>query len=224
LRTSSTSVNVAIADKEIMKTKTLTTDEKGKLAALREHLAAEIGAAWAGLYSSMEQLKRRHYYKLGELFIKLRTTFGRGSKGEADFVAFCRNRFHAIKDAQRIEYTRYRKKLGGKLRGASITDLPPLRVTASPHLHETGLAGARSYKRIVDEEIDEPTRFERELENENEMVRELAFKIINTGFRVLSVKMHPDKDGGSNVGMRRLNQAKKLLQDAFTHIAARRLI
>jgi hypothetical protein len=59
------------------------------------------------------------------------------------------------------------------------------------------------------------------MENEAEMVHELASKIINTGFRILSVKMHPDKDGGSNHSMRRLNAAKKLLQDALIRAAAR---
>jgi hypothetical protein len=203
-----------------MKTKTLATDEQGKLKRMRKHLAAEIGEAYAGLYSGMEQLRRRHYHRLGELFIQLRMTFSRGRKGDNEFGAFCNKEFSAIPKMQRNEYISYRKRLG-PVTASAESDLPPLRRTAKPHLHDPGQVGARAYKRIVDEEVEEPTRFEVELENETAVVRELAEKIISAGFRVLSVKMHPDKDGGSNLGMRRLNQAKKLLQDALIRAIAR---
>jgi hypothetical protein len=67
--------------------------------------------------------------------------------------------------------------------------------------------------------MGEPAQFEvprsaREIENE--LIAELAGKIISAGFRVLSVKMHPDKQGGSNEAQRRLNSAKALLQESLT--------
>jgi hypothetical protein len=207
---------------------TLATDEIGKLKRLREHLAEEIGEAYAALYASMEQIRRRHYYRLGELFIRLRLTFGKNKEGESQFAAFCRKRFPAIKQPAQSEYMTYRKKLGGKVTAiaAAITSssmpdhLPPLRRVTEPHVSDVNRPRDQ-YRRIVDEEVEEPTRFEVKHENETALVRELAEKIISAGFRVLSVKMHPDKDGGSNLGMRRLNQAKKLLQDALIRAIAR---
>jgi len=47
-------------------------------------------------------------------------------------------------------------------------------------------------------------------------VLDLAAKIVNAGFKVLAVKLHPDKQGGSHDAMRRLNAAKKLLTDGLT--------
>jgi hypothetical protein len=202
-----------------MKTKTLTTDEKGKLAALREHLAEEIGEAWASMCLSMEQFKRRHYLRLGELFIKLRRTFAKDRKGDQAFSAFVRQRCPAIKRESRDEYMAYRKRLG-PVSATSVAHLPPLRRVTEPHVNDVNRPRDQ-YRRIVDEEVKETARFEVQRENEFEIIRELAFKIINIGFRALSVKMHPDKDGGSNVSMRRLNQAKKLLSDGLIRAVAR---
>ena len=202
--------------------KKLARDEQGELMRTREHLVEEIDGAWANLYSSMEQIRRRHYYKLGELLIQLRTTFPKGHKGDRQFSAFCGEKFPAITQPRRSEYVEYRKKMGGKvgsISGEIHRDLPPLRRITKPK--EDINRPRDRYRQIVDDEVEEPTRFEREMENEAEMVHELASKIISTGFRILSVKMHPDKNGGSNPGMRRLNTAKKLLQDALIRAAAR---
>jgi hypothetical protein len=201
-----------------MKT-TLAKDKQGELKRLREQITEEIDSAWADLYSSMEQIRRKHYYRLGGLFIQLRLTFLKGNKGDKEFSAYCRRQFPAIKDPQRNEYVAYSKKLKRASTSAEF-DLPPLRQTIYPS-HDHNDERARKYKHIANDEVEEPTRFEQEMESEAEMVHELASKIISAGFRVLSVRMHPDKDGGSNLGMRRLNAAKKLLQDALVRAAAR---
>jgi hypothetical protein len=204
--------------------KTLAKDEQGELMRIREHLTEEIEGAWANLYSSMEQLQRKHYYRLGGLLTQLRATFRKGNKGDKEFSKYCRDRFPGIKDAQRNEYVTYHKKLKRSSTSREIDDYPPIRHISNATKATAHVASERrksSYKQIVDEEVEEPTRFEREQANESEMVHELASKIITTGFRVLSVKMHPDKDGGSDIGMRRLNAAKKLLQDALVRAAAR---
>jgi hypothetical protein len=52
-----------------------------------------------------------------------------------------------------------------------------------------------------------------ERRNEEELIRQLAIKIIDVGFKVLSVKFHPDKRGGSADAMRRLNAAKAMLKE-----------
>jgi hypothetical protein len=54
----------------------------------------------------------------------------------------------------------------------------------------------------------------REQRQERERVRDSALKIIEAGFKLLSMKMHPDK-GGSADAMRRLNEARSQLKGAI---------
>ena len=215
--------------------KTLTKDEIGTLARERKRLVHDIEGAWANYQSSVEQLKRHHYAILGEKFILLRLTF-KGSKHECDieFAKFCKDEFPFIKTPQRSEYMIYRKKLVPKLGPVVSTSssteehvsrrvkLPPLRQTTNPRDNKVKVERERvqaRYGKIVDEEASNGERFvipPTKREAEKELVVELAGKIISTGYKVLSVKMHPDKDGGSNEAQRRLNAAKRLLEDALT--------
>jgi hypothetical protein len=48
---------------------------------------------------------------------------------------------------------------------------------------------------------------------EHALQRELAIKLIDIGYKVLSTKLHPDK-GGSAEAMSRLNAVRKLLKEA----------
>jgi hypothetical protein len=206
-------------------TKEIITDEKGELEQQRKAIAKEIEGAEAKLYSTMEQVRRIHYRRLGELFIQLRMTFGKGGGGDREFAKFCDKRFPGLKKAQRIEYMDYRKRLGSMSSKRSLSpdiDLPPLRSVTKPHLYPRDTnRPSDQYRRIVDEEVEDVKAFERKPEiNESEAIQEVAQLIITTGFKVLAVKMHPDKDGGSNEAMRRLNKAKKLLQDALIRVAA----
>jgi hypothetical protein len=212
-------------------TTALATDEKGELTRQRERIAEDIEGAWANMQTSVDQLKRRHYYKLGELFIKLRMTYDKGKQGEIAFVAFCRKRFPAIKDPQRIEYTVYRAKIGGgNIRLETSTDvsrnLPPLRRITKPHdnarkvgIERVHAEYGRSVETTLDPELFSIPRGEREVESE--LVVELAEKIITAGFRVLSTRMHPD-NGGSNQAQQRLGEARRMLQRALERESLRR--
>jgi hypothetical protein len=205
-------------------TKQITKDEKGELLRLRQAIEDEIQEARAKLHMSMEQVRRAHYRRLGELFIQLRMTFPKGEKGDREFVTYCRDRFPGIKDAQRDEYITYRKRLKGGQTSRAV-HLPPLRKVTFPHQAQSHIKNERAksqYSRIVDEEIGEVKPFDRGKlpeRAENELVYELAEKILITGFKVLAVKLHPDKDGGSNEAMRRLNKARKLLESALIRLA-----
>jgi hypothetical protein len=204
--------------------KDLVKDEKGRLMQLREILVEEIDSAWMNLQSSFEQLRRQHYHRLGELFIQLRLTFQKDKKGDREFGAFCKKHWPKIKDTARKEYIAYRKGLGPVTSASREADLPPLRHVTAPNVSQTNRPGDQ-YRRIVDHEVKEPESFHvpsTKREQENELILDLAEKIINAGFRVLSVKLHPDKDGGSNEAQRRLNAAKKLLQDALAREELRR--
>jgi hypothetical protein len=155
---------------------------------------------------------------MGEKFMELRKTFAKDKAGGNEFVAFCRKHWPKISEAQREYWTAYRKRLGPRSQSQD-SDLPPLRDPKERRRWKKVERKKSTYRKIVDEEMGEPEQFEiprsaREIENE--LVAELAGKIISAGFRVLSVKMHPDKQGGSNEAQRRLNGAKTLLQDALT--------
>jgi hypothetical protein len=208
-----------------MKTKTLATNKQGELQKTREVIAGEIREASARLYTSMEQVRRNHYFRLGELFIQLRITFQKGNKGDREFAGYCREQFPGIKDPQRNEYVAYRKALKRRSTPSEVA-LPSMRTTVFPDYDQKN-EPARRYKQIVEEEISDVEPFEIKRQppkEEDELVLELADKIITTGFKILAVKLHPDKDGGSNDAMRRLNKAKKLLSDALTHASTRLLI
>jgi hypothetical protein len=188
----------------------------------RNEIIAEIDDLWTQYQTGVEQLERKYRYKMGEQFVLLRRTFAKGHKGDVEFASFCREHWPNISVQQRQEWTAYRKRLGSSPDASG--DLPPV---SPPRIRKRWRKSARTkstYKRIVDEEMGEPEQFEvprTEREVENELVAELAAKIINAGFRVLSVKMHPDKEGGSNEAQRRLNSARTLLQDALTRQALR---
>lgn len=184
----------------------------------RSAIVSEIQNAEAKLEGSMDQIKRIHYRRLGELFIQLRMTFPKGNKGDRECASFCDKQFPGIKARSREEYITYRNRIK---RLPSSRELPPLTHKTRPNRDRNNEAD-RVYKRIVDEEAPEVKAFERRPEiDENELIQQLADKIIDTGYRILSVKMHPDKDGGSNEAMRNLNKAKKLLQDALIQVAAK---
>jgi hypothetical protein len=206
--------------------KTIIKDEKAELTRLREQLVDDIGSAWAGLQASLEQVRRRWYHKLGELFIQLRMTFPKGHEADIQFAAFCKKHWPKIGQPQRSEYIAYRKKLGPVTSISAEIDLPPLRRITEPYHARKHVSIERDksdFKRIVDDvEIDQFDVPRSKSEVENELVVELAGKIINAGFRVLAVKMHPDKDGGSNEAQRRLNAAKKLLESALLRESLRR--
>jgi len=51
-------------------------------------------------------------------------------------------------------------------------------------------------------------------EKERELERHLAFRLIDIGYKILSVELHPDKRGGSDEAMARLNAVRARLKQA----------
>jgi curved DNA-binding protein CbpA len=54
----------------------------------------------------------------------------------------------------------------------------------------------------------------RSREQEAELTKQLTNHLINIGYRVLAVQLHPDKPGGSTKAMARLNKVKDMLKKA----------
>ena len=188
----------------------------------RNTIVAEIDDLWTQYQGSVEQMERKYFYLFGEKFIELRKTFPKGQMGDKEFVTYCKKHWPHISEHQRQYYIKYRKRLGSGR--AQARSLPPLRDPKERKRWKKTQRKRSAYKKIVDEEMGQPEEFEipqSESDVENELIAELAAKIISAGFRVLSVKMHPDKEGGSNDAQRRLNSAKTMLQDALTKQALR---
>jgi hypothetical protein len=51
-------------------------------------------------------------------------------------------------------------------------------------------------------------------EREAKLIKQLAYQLIDIGYRVLATKLHPDKPGGSDEAMTRLNKVRRLLKEA----------
>ena len=208
--------------------KTLVLDKAGELSRMREQIAERIEGDWSKLQkreTKMAQACRRIKVDLGEEFLHLRDTYG--EKDRKGFVAYCRKRFPAIGEQKRNLYISYRLKLGPVEKLDLTLPLPAVEKVVQPLSYKRKQKKQRKqfeYGRIVDEEVD-PADYEGPItkrEAENELVFELAEKIISAGFRVLSVKLHPDRDGGSNEAQKRLSAAKKLLEDALAREELRR--
>jgi hypothetical protein len=146
------------------------------------------------------------------------------SKGE--YVAYSRKRFKRISEVQRNEYRRYFKKIGGRL-GKDAAAPKKLKPLTHVTRESRPVDRREQYKHIVDEVTTNQARFEvdrQKRDDEQGLIRDLATKIISAGYRVLSVKMHPDKNGGSDDAQRRLNAARKLLEAALLTRGSLRLV
>jgi hypothetical protein len=207
-------------EKQMVTNKTI-ANRSVDLVKARNDLVAEIDDLWTQYQMGVEQVNRKYFHQMGEKFIELRKMFGdKGKIGDNTFSVFCKKHWPKISIAQRHYWTAYRKRLGPIRSLAKDNQLPAMRAPKERKKWKKTYRVKSTYRRIVDEEMgDEQEQFEiprSASEVENELIAELAGKIISAGFRVLSVKMHPDKDGGSNEAQRRLNSAKTLLQDALT--------
>ena len=58
------------------------------------------------------------------------------------------------------------------------------------------------------------TRDLRNRQQERDLERRLALKLIDIGYRVLATQLHPDRRGGSTEAMARLNNVRRRLKDA----------
>jgi hypothetical protein len=75
----------------------------------------------------------------------------------------------------------------------------------------------RPVKELVDRARKQAEMFaQRRLSEERERTaeRRLALRLIDIGYKVLSVELHPDKRGGSHEAMQRLNAVRSRLREA----------
>jgi hypothetical protein len=197
-----------------------------KLTRTRESIATEIEQTLLNFKGSIMELENKFRYKLGGQFRYLRSTFADDKKGSVAFHTYCEERFE-INRTQRRSYMEYHERSGGELPVCAQTDdEPPNDLRPFTRLVHGGRKPEprKRYTQIVDKETVNRARFDvaiQKREKENQLVIELAQKIISVGYRSLSVKLHPDS-GGSNEAQKRLSAAKKMLQDGLLRESLRR--
>lgn len=200
-----------------------------ELARPRTVIVMDIKHAFAEMRGAIGEVERKFKYRIGGLFIELRTTFEKGKSGTREFNDYCDDRDLPFKPHGRDEWMIYYNKLQRKISSAEDIPkrFPPLRsVTHKGHVEPvyTERKIAQEYKDKINAAFKAQRRFEveqQDCEKEDELIHQLATKIVDVGYRVLSVKLHPDK-GGSHDAMRRLGAAKELLKHALTHRIVRR--
>jgi len=154
-----------------------------------------------------------YYRRAGEMLHEARGGFPEDRAGERDFWSKAQRDFKRGKDQLR-NYM-------------SLADLPSHSARSEPYvslrqaLGDTeARRGGGSWHAPVQQvmgtiDFDRLRRERGEQEKEDQMVRQLAMKIVDIGYRALAAKMHPDVRGGSKEGMQRLNEAKQLLKEAL---------
>ena len=202
---------------------TLVVDEAGNAVRKRDILIRNIDDTLAKMQVSFEKWRRHYFYALGEMFTRLRAMLPEGHNGDVDFGRLCAKHWPKVKKRSRQEYVVYYKEVSKKLgRPRAVPrELPPVSKTTNPKTYRRAQQAKEArltYKRILDEEYQDPAHFQIERsakEVENDLVSELAGKIISTGYRTLSIKMHPDRKDGTNEAQRRLNAAREMLDQVL---------
>lgn len=197
----------------------------------KESVAIEIEQTLVSFQGSIMEVENRYRYKLGGLFRFLRSLFDQDGKSEQEcsreFNAYCEDRFD-VRRPQRYEYMQYHERSGGELPSSAEDGEAPDNLKPMTHLtrnRNRNDGDTRDiYKKIVNKAIANKERWKvavQKRERENELICELASKIIEVGFRTLSVKLHPDKDGGSDEAQKRLHAAKQMLVKLLDHQSLR---
>jgi hypothetical protein len=185
---------------------TIQTD--GQLARPLKVLAPLIKVDLTAIKQAEADAGIEHKIACGEKLNEAKSQCGRGH-----FYDWLRHNFHLTIHTARF-YMKMAKatKADVDLRFDSQTEFrkktePKFRQTIRPpDWHEP-------VKRIIDNAASD--RFFqriREGKQEDKLVRDLELKIIDAGFKVLSIKLHPDK-GGSADAMRRPTEARTRLKE-----------
>ena len=205
-----------------MTTELFKNSDKQVARPLRE-ISAEIKRVFKEGKAAAEEVWRPHEERIGLLLIEAKTHFPDG-KGFPDWF-----------EAQDFGFS-YSTGKRWRQFATSLQDVPdfvrdkifsptekPLRVSHIVDRHgyvNPSNVRAAEMARIHREATANAERFmakRRDLAKEIALIKAIALKIIDAGYKVLATKMHPDK-GGSHDAQRRLNAARAKLKQALNFI------
>jgi hypothetical protein len=162
---------------------------------IKEELAA--GAA-AGV---------EHYRRAGEMLLEAKAGVSRG-----EWMAWVERHFHL----SRTTATNY-MNLAAATRNTRGLVIPSLQQFVAPN--RAARVEQRPWHAPVNEiltrriDVDKLAEERQSREKEQRLIRDLAYQLIDIGYKVLATKLHPDK-GGPSHAMARLNRVRTLLRNA----------
>lgn len=157
-----------------------------------------------------------HYRRAGEYLLEAREQLEESRQWQAWLKRNVTNPItgESLSPRQAGRYMTLAEKQNGRQR--------PFR-TISEATGEKPPPAARAWVPPVREILEKPSqRYYEQLradrqakDKEAALERRLAKQIIDIGYKVLATKLHPDKPGGSNEAMARLNKVRKMLNAAI---------
>lgn len=147
-----------------------------------------------------------HYRRAGEMLLEAKSQVSHG-----EWQGWLQRNFHRS-ERQALKYMQLARIAKSAPKGGFET----LQDAVAPNRHAEPARSWQPQVRQIAASID-VGRMAQERDNrerERRLLRELAHKVVDIGYRVLATKLHPDKPGGSTEAMKRLNEVRRLLKEA----------
>lgn len=150
-----------------------------------------------------------HYRRAGELLLEAKAQLHHG-----EWQGWVERNFHlSYRTAKRYMQAAELFAQSEKGRRRQFPEAQTLSELIEPHREHHQPAWATPIQQITQRVDAERLAQERQnKQTEQRLVRELAARIVEIGFKVLATKLHPDKRGGSREAMQRLTAARDLLK------------
>jgi hypothetical protein len=152
-----------------------------------------------------DQAGIEHYRRAGEMLLEAKEQLSYG-----EWIPWLKRNF----ELSRTTANRYMKlaQAGQKNRARRISTLSEL---IEPHResHHQPAWHEPVRESINKVNVEKLVQERQDREKEERLVKEVAIRLIDIGYRALAAKLHPDK-GGSAEAMARLNKARDLLKRA----------
>jgi hypothetical protein len=151
-----------------------------------------------------------HYRRAGEMLLEAKEQCERG-----EWTAWVERNFH-LSDKTAWRYMKLAESPNPRARGNETVSRQTLSsVTDSGREPSHRPAWQAPVQRIAQSvDLQRYAADEQKRRGEAQLIHDLAYKLIDIGFKVLASKLHPDK-GGSHEAMARLNKVKTLLKGAI---------
>jgi hypothetical protein len=148
-----------------------------------------------------------HYRRAGEMLIEAKTQVPRG-----EWLAWLEKNFHLGALSAQVYMKLARKNIAGEV-------FETLSEVKGDHRNNHEPAWSEPVKKVLADPalITRITRDTQTKIEEAKLTHELAFKLIDIGYKVLATKLHPDRNGSKD-SMERLNRVRDQLKKAVKHI------
>jgi Protein of unknown function (DUF3102) len=178
-------------------------------------IKAEVEAGKRTGLEAYEHAAKPFYQRAGELLIEAKSQLSQG-----EWLPWLQRQGFGFTTRTAQNWIRYAEEIQQKRRPPTLFDKPPtLSEIAQPNYDFSLRPSAQAKKEIQDHVtnritpgfVDRMAQARAEEEKELRLVRELTIQLIDAGYKVLSMKLHPDR-GGEADAMSRLTRAKNRIK------------